>query len=59
MHQLACVSRHCEGKLALGLYNLFDVRFNEPAAGDTTVAGARWTMPQLGRTAMLTARLGF
>lgn len=46
-------------ELALGLYNLFDIRFSEPAAGDTTVAGARWTMPQLGRTAMLTARLGF
>ena len=46
-------------ELGLGLYNLFDIRFSEPAAGDTTLAGPRWTMPQLGRTAMLTARLGF
>lgn len=44
---------------ALGLYNLLNHRFDEPVAADETVAGTRWTMPQLGRTLMLTARLGF
>jgi len=46
-------------ELALGLYNLFDARFSDPIGRDTTVAGPRVTMPQAGRTAMVTARIGF
>ncbi len=46
-------------EVALGLYNLFDAHFSDPVGADTTVAGPRTSIPQLGRTAMLTTRLGF
>lgn len=46
-------------EMALGLYNLFDTRFSDPAANDTTVAGPRASLPQTGRTALLKATLYF
>lgn len=39
--------------LALGIYNLFDRRYTDPVALDTTVAGLRDRMPQLGRSLRL------
>ncbi len=36
--------------LALGISNLFDRRYTDPVALDTTVAGLRDRMPQLGRS---------
>lgn len=46
-------------EMALGFYNLFDVRFSDPVATDLTVAGPRWSVPQIGRTALLTTTLFF
>ena len=46
-------------EMALGFYNLFDVRFSDPVATDLTVAGPRWSIPQIGRTALLTTTLFF
>jgi iron complex outermembrane receptor protein len=46
-------------EMALGLYNLFDTRFSDPAASDMTIAGPRSSLPQMGRTAMLKGTLYF
>ena len=45
--------------LSLGLYNLLDRRFSDPVAEDSTIAGPRWSMPQLGRTALLRGSVDF
>ena len=45
--------------LSLGLYNLLDRRFSDPVAEDSTIAGPRWSMPQLGRTALLRGSVRF
>lgn len=45
--------------LSLGLYNLFDQRFSDPVAEDSTLAGPRWSVPQLGRTALLRGSIHF
>ena len=45
--------------LSLGLYNLLDRRFSDPMAEDSTIAGPRWSMPQLGRTALLRGSVDF
>lgn len=39
--------------LALGVYNLFDHQYDDPSVLDTTIAGQRARMPQIGRTAQL------
>ncbi|MBS1138704.1 MAG: TonB-dependent receptor [Proteobacteria bacterium] len=46
-------------EVALGIYNLFDHRYNDPVASDTVMGVQRWQMPQLGRTAMLRTTLRF
>lgn len=45
--------------LSLGLYNLLDRRFSDPVAEDVTIVGPRWSLPQLGRTALIRAGLRF
>lgn len=44
---------------SLGLYNLFDRRYSDPSASDTTIAGPRWSIPQLGRTALVKGTVAF
>lgn len=40
-------------ELSLGVYNLFDRRYRDPAAIDGYLPITRWYMPQLGRSLML------
>jgi iron complex outermembrane receptor protein len=46
-------------EMALGIYNLFDHRYNDPVAIDSVMGTSRWQMPQLGRTALLSTTLHF
>lgn len=46
-------------EVALGIYNLFDHRYNDPVATDEVLGVRRWQMPQLGRTALLKTTLHF
>ncbi len=46
-------------EIALGIYNLFDHRHNDPVATDEVLGVRRWQMPQLGRSAMLRTTLHF
>lgn len=46
-------------EVALGIYNLFDHRYNDPVATDEVLGARRWQMPQYGRTAMLRTTLRF
>lgn len=46
-------------EVALGIYNLFDHRYNDPVALDIVMGVRRWQMPQLGRTALLSTTLHF
>jgi iron complex outermembrane receptor protein len=39
--------------LSLGIYNLFDRRYRDPAAIEDFLPITRWYMPQLGRSMML------
>lgn len=45
--------------VALGIHNLFDRRYADPVSPDTTIAGERWRMWQLGRTMTLSGALRF
>lgn len=46
-------------ELSVGFYNLFDRHYSDPSVSDLTLAGPRWAVPQLGRTALVKGTVGF